>query len=506
MCFNLAVKLHNMKAREIYNKIEFWIVTIVAASLLLSLLIMSKNPDVHRSYRFEEYYIKYNFWKHLFLPGLSQIIIYYCGYVLITRFVGEKKDNWTKAGSVFGLYLIIATLVSVTYTYTDAWVFGKYDFNTRYIYLFTDGFTTVAIIFLIYIAYYILKELILKSAEAIRARQSSNKLKETTRTGLLFGFLAFACWVAIMIILSANNAREVMAIWAVGVPYAFIIVLIHIKYLIPLAGSKRFKNAAYLWRVAPIVFLLTLLGSAFCAGISGTGNMGPFFLVLIIFAICIIVPVSWYISKNRIDKEVLQTALGSSEANISFLRSQINPHFLFNALNTLYGTALQENAERTGEGIQKLGDMMRFMLHENIQEKISLTREVDYLNNYISLQKLRTAASPEIIIQTNIEEQLNRLDISPMLLIPFVENAFKHGISLQQPSFINVSLHTKETVLFFDVHNSVHLKNEYDPEKMKSGIGLQNVKQRLALLYPKKHELIIRESAKEFFVHLTIKL
>ncbi|GAB3419219.1 sensor histidine kinase [Niabella aquatica] len=495
-----------MKAREIYNKIEFWIVTTVAASLLLSLLIMSKNPDAHGSYRFDEYHIKYDFWKHLFLPSLAQIIIYYSGYVLISRFVEEKKDNWAKAGSVFGLYLIIATLISVTYTYTDAWMFGKYDFDTRYIYLFTDGFTTVAIIFLIYSAYYIVRALILKSAETIRAKQSNKKLNEKTRSWLLFGFLAFACWIAIIIILGANSAREVMAFWAVGVPYALLIVWIHIKYLIPLAGKERFKSAAYLLRVTPIIFLLSLLCSALCAGISGTGNIGAFFLILIIFAICIIVPVSWYISKNRVDKEVLQTALGSSQANLNFLRSQINPHFLFNALNTLYGTALQENAERTGEGIQKLGDMMRFMLHENMQEKISLAREVDYLNNYISLQKLRTASSPEIIIQTNIEEQLNRLDVSPMLLIPFVENAFKHGISLQQPSFINISLHTKENILFFDVHNSVHPKNDYDPEKMKSGIGLQNVKQRLALLYPKKHELIIRESAKEFFVHLTINL
>lgn len=495
-----------MKIREIYNRIEFWLTTIIAASFILGFLIMSKDAEHRGSYWFTEYSIKYNFWKHVFMPGLAQVFIYYCGFISVSRLVDEKKDNWTKAGSVFGLYLIVATLVSVANTYWDAWKFGKYDRNTAYLNMFTDGFTTVAIIFIIYIAYYIVRELILRFIETSRAKQSGKKLKNTTRAWLLFGFLALACWIAIIIILTANNAQEVMAFWTVGVPYAIIIVLLHIKYFIPLAGHKRFKSAAYLWRTVPIIFLLTLLGSAICAGISGAGDISAFFLVLIIFAAGVVVPVSWYISKNRVDKEVLETALGSSQANLSFLRSQINPHFLFNALNTLYGTALQENAERTGEGIQKLGDMMRFMLHENIQEKISLAREVDYLNNYIDLQKLRTAASPNIAIQTNIEEQLNRLDISPMLLIPFVENAFKHGISLQLPSFITVSLHTKENILFFDVHNSVHPKSEYDPEKMKSGIGLQNVKQRLALLYPKRHELIIRESAKEFFVHLTVNL
>jgi LytS/YehU family sensor histidine kinase len=221
-------------------------------------------------------------------------------------------------------------------------------------------------------------------------------------------------------------------------------------------------------------------------------------------------PLSWYIYKKRNDSNnelnSLKKELGKSDASLSFLRSQINPHFLFNALNTLYGTALQEKAERTGEGIQKLGDMMRFMLQENLQDKISLTRDVDYLNNYISLQKLRTSRSSSISIETQIEEQLNNQQIAPMLLIPFVENAFKHGVSLQNPSHIKITLQTKENTLYFDVNNSIHIKPDNDPEKLKSGIGLQNVKQRLTLLYPRKHELIIRESANEFFIHLTLQL
>jgi sensor histidine kinase YesM len=93
-----------------------------------------------------------------------------------------------------------------------------------------------------------------------------------------------------------------------------------------------------------------------------------------------------------------------------------------------------------------------------------------------------------------------------MLLIPFVENAFKHGISLREPSHIRVTLDVKDQVLYFDVNNSKHHKPENDPEKDKSGIGLNNVKQRLQLLYPARHELIIRETSREFFVHLTIQL
>jgi LytS/YehU family sensor histidine kinase len=213
-----------------------------------------------------------------------------------------------------------------------------------------------------------------------------------------------------------------------------------------------------------------------------------------------------YKAENKTELVYLRQALGTSSANLDLLKSQINPHFLFNSLNTLYGTALQEKADRTSEGIQRLGDMMRFMLEENVQDKISLNREIDYIKNYISLQKLRTQESPNINIQVNIEDEVNTLNITPMLLIPFIENAFKHGISLREPSHIKISLNIGQGSIFFDVYNSIHNRSETDPEKKNTGIGLNNVKQRLNMFYPKKHELIIRENAKEFFIHLTIQL
>lgn len=211
-------------------------------------------------------------------------------------------------------------------------------------------------------------------------------------------------------------------------------------------------------------------------------------------------------AKKQEEISMLKTELGQSDANLNFLKSQINPHFLFNALNTLYGTALQEQAARTSEGIQKLGEMMRFMLEENIKDTITLSRDIQYLKNYILLQKLRSATSPAITIETDIEEYQGKLTITPMLLIPFVENAFKHGISLQNPSHIEVALQIEGNTLYFDVHNSIHSRQENDPEKDRGGIGLENVKQRLSLLYPNRHELVIRENAREFFVHLTIQL
>ena len=201
----------------------------------------------------------------------------------------------------------------------------------------------------------------------------------------------------------------------------------------------------------------------------------------------------------------LQTALGQSEADLQFLRSQINPHFLFNVLNTLYGTALQERAGRTAEGVQKLGDMMRFMLHENHLSQIPMNKEIEYLKNYIALQELRTESAESIRIETHIDETFPDYPIAPMLLIPFVENGFKHGISLREPSWITLELHNEGNRILFEMRNSVHIRKGDDPEKTRSGIGLKNVLQRLKLLYPNRHEFFVHQDEKEFLVQLTIQ-
>ena len=220
-------------------------------------------------------------------------------------------------------------------------------------------------------------------------------------------------------------------------------------------------------------------------------------------------PVSWLIWRQRKDKlmqvQGLQTALGQSEADLQFLRSQINPHFLFNVLNTLYGTALQERAGRTAEGVQKLGDMMRFMLHENHLSQIPMNKEIEYLKNYIALQELRTESAESIRIETHIDETFPDYPIAPMLLIPFVENGFKHGISLREPSWIKLRLQHEAGRILFEMRNSIHTRKGDDPEKTRSGIGLKNVLHRLKLLYPNRHEFYMHQDEKEFFVQLSIQ-
>lgn len=202
----------------------------------------------------------------------------------------------------------------------------------------------------------------------------------------------------------------------------------------------------------------------------------------------------------------LQTQVLQKTTQLDTLRSQVNPHFLFNALNTLYAVALKESSEKTADGIQKLGDMMRFMLHENNQERIPLRKEIEYLHNFLDLQRMRLDEAHEIEIRVNIQEPERDMYLAPMLLNPFVENAFKHGISLRQPSWIFITLTLDATKLYFKVHNSLHRKMGDDPEKNGPGIGLDNVRKRLDLLYPNRHTLDIQATETDYFVSLVLEI
>ncbi len=210
----------------------------------------------------------------------------------------------------------------------------------------------------------------------------------------------------------------------------------------------------------------------------------------------------YYLFKQTVQ---LKTQVNKKSAELDQLRTQVNPHFLFNALNSLYSVALKENAESTASGIQKLGDMMRFMLNDNHQDRISISKEIEQLENYIEIQRIRVDESQNISIETNIQNPPAEVYIAPMLLNPFIENAFKHGISLRNKSWIRITLTFDERKLYFKVHNSLHQNKETDPENKNHGIGLENVKKRLDLIYPDRHTLVLQESGQDFFVLLSIE-
>src|SRR5699024_2873832 len=140
------------------------------------------------------------------------------------------------------------------------------------------------------------------------------------------------------------------------------------------------------------------------------------------------------------------------------------------------------------------------------KDRIPLGTEIHYLKNYIYIQQLRLAESENIQLTIDIDEPSHEYFIAPMLLIAFVENAFKHGVRLQEKSWIKVSLYEQNKVLHFNVRNSLHLQSNDDTEQNSTGIGLENVRERLNLLYPDKHHLDINKNAGEYIVHLTLNL
>lgn len=185
------------------------------------------------------------------------------------------------------------------------------------------------------------------------------------------------------------------------------------------------------------------------------------------------------------------------------LKSQINPHFLFNSLNSIYSLSL-DNEAITPKIILKLSELLRFMLYEASEEKVSLEKEIYHLGNYIDLQRIRVSEQAEIKFEQT--RDYDDFKIAPLLLLPLVENGFKHGIKGDvENAFIHISSTIENGTFVFSVKNNKGIVDEITDDKFK-GIGLKNVKRRLALIYPERHGLKIEENEKTFFITLKIQL
>ena len=203
----------------------------------------------------------------------------------------------------------------------------------------------------------------------------------------------------------------------------------------------------------------------------------------------------------RVEKERRELQGEKLLSELAFLKSQVNPHFLFNTLNNICALA-RKKSDDTEPAIIKLSQIMRYMITDSRQDKVGLEEEVEYLNNFIELQKIRLA--DKVNIRFDIEGDLSAIQLEPLLLIPFVENAFKHGVSYNDKSSINIELKTVSGELSFLVENSKPTVK--DTLKLdEAGIGLKNVRRRLELLYPGKHQLEIRDSASNYLIMLKIK-
>jgi len=195
------------------------------------------------------------------------------------------------------------------------------------------------------------------------------------------------------------------------------------------------------------------------------------------------------------ERERLQTEL-------SYLKAQINPHFLFNTLNSIYSLAIEQSVH-TADALVKLSSFLRYIIQDTQQDWVPVRNELEYIGHYLALQKLRLDGTVQI--DFTVEGAPNGHRIAPLILISFIENAFKYGVNPEEPSLIQIRLVLREQELNCHVFNK-KVRLVHDPAMTSSGIGLANTKARLALLYPNQHRLLIQDKPEDFTVDLAITL
>ncbi|WP_299443790.1 histidine kinase [uncultured Aquimarina sp.] len=204
--------------------------------------------------------------------------------------------------------------------------------------------------------------------------------------------------------------------------------------------------------------------------------------------------------------ELETTKQEKQQAELSALKAQVNPHFLFNTLNNIYANALKKD-EKTPDLILKLSDSFRYLLHEGQKKQVTLDKEITHIKDYISLQEERLSTKVKVSFLEDIHNP--QKEIAPLLLIPFIENAFKYTSTLKgRKHLIKIKTILNEAQFYFYCENSYNENkiSEIETNWKESGIGIKNTKKRLQLLYPKQHQLLIEENDNLFKVTLTIIL
>jgi len=203
-------------------------------------------------------------------------------------------------------------------------------------------------------------------------------------------------------------------------------------------------------------------------------------ILCIIFATTIRTSKEW----GRAEAARKEAELGRTEAELRNLRSQINPHFLLNTLNNIYAL-IQFNGEKAQEAVLDLSKLLRHVLYENQSTYVPLEQEIGFIENYIRLMRIRLSENVDVTFDTHLPEK-HSLQVAPLLYISLIENAFKHGVSANEPCFIRLAIDlSSDSILRFRVENSNHPKQQSD--RSGSGIGLHQVQKRLDILYPGKY-------------------
>ncbi len=320
-------------------------------------------------------------------------------------------------------------------------------------------------------------------------------------------------WVVVLLLMMFMASRNGVITYGLVVLFLYFgslnILIFYINYvgLVPMLLARK-RYGLYLLGVVALVMVMGLVkfGMAvyfkeymmdaknitFVLYYTRTLMVSMFF---VFFSCAINFTVDWFLNEKA--RKNFETEKLSAE--LSFLRSQINPHFLLNSLNTIYSLAYQRS-DKTPEAVLKLSDIMKYMLYESNDTKVELSKEVRYIENYIELQRIRSKDNAAINLRVEIDSESEQ--IVPLILIPFIENAFKHGVINDLAHPVEILVRVNRGKLTFRVSNALGQLNKDET----GGIGLQNVRRRLELLYPGRYSLKIDEQDAIYSCELLLDL
>lgn len=309
-----------------------------------------------------------------------------------------------------------------------------------------------------------------------------------------------------------TNFRYVMILSAALLPITLLTSQIVSRHLIPnlLLKNQLLKFGVFLLAAllftAIYILLVLILGVGFIPNLRAE-DIPPMgrnytFILALVFLIVLMVSLVWlwkfYIEKeSKTQRSLLASKVQFKEQEMSFLKSQIHPHFLFNGLNTIYGFALKES-KRTPEIILTLTKLLDYILYQVDKPKVLLRDEIGHIQDYIAMEEIRFHDSLEVIMEFEIKDK--SIEIAPLVLLPFIENAFKHGAPVDGKLKVEIALFAAQKRLQFSI------KNTGGSIAFEDGVGLSNIKKRLTLLYPESHNLVIEAKNNHFTVSLNIEL
>ena len=222
-------------------------------------------------------------------------------------------------------------------------------------------------------------------------------------------------------------------------------------------------------------------------------------LIILILMLGMNIGIKLYFKSRHDAKQLMALEKENLEQQLEYLRYQINPHFFMNTLNNIHAL-VDIDPEKAKDTILELSKMMRFVLYEGNKEGVPLSREFDFIRHYVTLMQLRY--TDKVDVQVTLPAEVPDYQLPPLMLITFIENAFKHGISYQHDSFVHIKADIEDATLYFECRNS----KADTPNQDKGGVGLANVKQRLNLLYGENYTLNIQDEPDTYNVELQIPL